>query len=125
MVDASFGFMSRGAPPTNDAQIDAFSVSATLPLIVDGPGRPAVSPGEAVDALLADPTYRSHLDATPRREWSGSEIAWEDRLWVAVLFVGRDAAWNEPVEALVGVVDAVTGEVLSAGFEERVRPGGG
>jgi hypothetical protein len=123
-VDGVFAFMSRGAYPEGDADLDEFSVSTTLSLAVLGPERDWISPGEAFDAVLSDEMYRSYLANVPRTRWTQSDISFQGDRWVTSLHFGRSEAGEEQ-NALVGVVDARTGTVLEVRVEEREPPPGG
>jgi hypothetical protein len=124
-LEATFGFMSRGMPPTGDEAIDAFIVRVGGTLTVEGEDVGYVHPGEAFDALLEDSNYRELLTDAPRGLWVESALDFVNERWEAVLYLSASDTEVEPVRALVGIVDARTGEVLSAGFEQRTRPGGG
>jgi hypothetical protein len=124
-LEATFSFMSRGMPPTGDEEVDSFSVRAGLALTVEGADVEYVHPGEAVDALLEDSAYRGLLADAPRGLWIESDLDFIDDRWEAVLYLSASDTEVEPVRALVGVVDARTGEVLDASFEQRTRPGDG
>jgi hypothetical protein len=124
-LEATFYFMSRGMPPTGDEPIDAFAVRAGLALTVEGEKVGHVHPGEAFDALLEAPGYRALLADAPRGLWIESDLDFIDERWEAVLYLSASDREVEPVRALVGIVDARTGEVLGASFEQRTRPGDG
>jgi len=124
-VDAVFSFMSRGAFPAAEEAVDQFAVEVPLPIIVEGPEVVFIGPGEAVDALLADDRYSALLTDAPRDRWVQSSIAFVDGRWEAALYLSEDDTVIDPVEALVGTVDAQTGEVIGVGMEERTRPPGG
>lgn len=124
-LEAAFDFMSRGAPPTGEEPIDAFVVRAGGTLTVEGEDVGYLHPGEAMDALLEDPGYLGLLADAPRSLWVESSLEFVDDRWEAVLWLSASDTSVDPVRALVGVVDARTGEVLDAAFEQRTRPGGG
>jgi hypothetical protein len=124
-VQAAFSYMSRGAPPAGDEAIDAFSVDVTVAVEVVGPKIDYVSPGEAVDALLSDESFRSHLADAPRELWNGRELRFVDNTWELVLFLTASDRDVEPVEAIVATVDARSGVVLSVRREDRTSPPGG
>lgn len=124
-LEATFHFMSRGAPPTGEERVDAFAVRAGLALTVEGEDVEYLHPGEAFDALLDDAGYRALLADAPRGLWIESDLDFIDERWEAVLYLSASDAEVEPVRALVGTVDARTGEVLGASFAQRTRPGDG
>ena len=126
-VDATFGFMSRGEPPSagEPVAIDRFTVATTVPLVVEGPATDLVSPGEAVDALLSDEGFRALLADAPRDLWVQSDLRFVEARWELVLYLSASGTEVEPVEALVGTVDARSGVVVDAVREPRTRPPGG
>jgi len=69
------------------------------------PSRDYLSPGEALDRLLADPTFIQQLAANPRARWTGADLAWDDERWTMELRL------QDPDEALVATIDAITGAV--------------
>lgn len=118
-VDAAFHFMSRGGRPAPEAGTDAFSVDLTLPIAIDGPEVDYLSPGEAVDALLADPAFQEHLAGAPQRRWLQSDIEFADGRWQTALYIQASATEVEPVLAIVATIDARTGVVGDVGLETR------
>ena len=96
-----------------------------MELAIAGPAVEYVSPGVALDALLADAGYQAQLADTTRREWNGQEMIFEDGRWVARLHLGRFDEGALVVPTIVGIVDARTGEVVSVTREELPRPEGG
>ncbi len=118
-VDATFHFMSRAAPPRGEVGTDAFSVHLTVPLAIDGPEVDYLGPGEAVDALLADPAYQAQLADAPLRRWLQSDIEFADGRWETALYFKASATEVEPVQALVATIDARTGAVSDVGRETR------
>lgn len=126
-VDASFTFISRGEPPAfADGEPDEFpAIGTTVPLIVEGTEIEYVSPGEAVDALLSDQGFRSLLADAPRNLWVQSDLTFMGGQWEMVVYLSASSREVEPVEALVGIVDARSGVVVEAVREPRTRPPGG
>ncbi len=124
-VDAAFHFMSRGAPPPQEAGTDVFSVDLTLPIAIDGPNVDYVSPGEAFDALLADDAFQARLADAPRGRWLRSGIEFADGRWETALYLSASDAKVEPVEAIVARIDADSGEVLDVALEDRTQVPGG
>lgn len=124
-VEATFAFMSRGEEPSFEAGVDDFLVNVEVPLTVLGPEVDYVSPGEAVDALLSDDGFRRLLADAPRDQWVQSSLTFLDDRWELVLFLSASDLEVEPIEALVGTVDARSGIVIDAGREPRTRPPGG
>ena len=122
-VDATFAFMSRGEEPSPVDATDRFSVTVSVPLVVDGPEIDLLSPGEAVDALLSDQRFRTLLADAPRDLWVQQDLTFVDSRWELVLYLSASDTEVEPVDALVGIVDARSGVVLDAMREPR-PPGG-
>jgi hypothetical protein len=107
---ATFNYGGRGDSGANE---DPFrkDVHVDVSLDVASPGTDDLSPGEAMDALLSDSTFVEKLAGTPRNRWTQSELSWAQDAWRFRLEVAG------PQEALVAVVDAVTGDV--SGVERR------
>jgi len=124
-VDAAFGFMSRGAPPSAEEGIDRFSVGLETAIVVEGPPIEYMSPGEAFDVLLADETFRDLLADVPRRMWLQSDITFIDGRFETALYFSERSSEDDPVEAIVATIDARSGIVLEVVREERAQPGGG
>jgi hypothetical protein len=122
---ATFTFESRGEPPAFDEEPESQSVTLEMALAIDGPAVEYVSPGIALDALLADADFQAQLADTTRRDWNGQEMVFEDGRWVARLHLGRFLEGATVVPTIVGMVDARTGEVVSVTLEELPRPTGG
>jgi len=80
-VDASFGFMSRGAPPSgDDVDADEPSVTLALPILVEGPEVEYVSPGERStrccrtrDSAPSWPMRRADCGSSPTSRSSGAD----------------------------------------------------
>jgi len=123
-VDVTFGFMSRGPPPEGDGG-DALSVDLSLAIVVEGPEIDYVAPGEAFDALLADEAFRAELAEVPRRMWLQSDILFVDGRWETALYFSARTSDSDPIEAIVAIVDAQSGVVVSVSREARTPPGGG
>ncbi|MGH2456405.1 MAG: hypothetical protein ACRDHD_09130 [Candidatus Limnocylindria bacterium] len=115
---ATFTYEGRGSSrPINPAAPP--EVAIQLPLAVDGTDAPALAPGQAVDAVLADSRFTSYLANAPRSRWTGSQIAWQDGTWVMALGL------EGPSEAIVARVDPVTGSVASVTLVPREPPDDG
>jgi len=125
VVEATFSFLSRGAPPAFDDVSEPMHVTVPLPLTVEGPDVAYLSPGQAFDAVLADDRYRAFLADAPRTRWRQSDLAYDDGRWIATLYLSTSSRESDEVEAIVAVVDARSGEVLSVTLEERPMPAGG
>ena len=106
-VDATFNYMSRGAPPAPGAGPAEHAVMVSVPMTVTGPELNYVAPGQVVDRVLEDPAFQRRLAEAPLERWSGSELTFEDGNWVMTLHMGG------PPEAIVATVDAVSGDVIS------------
>lgn len=106
-VDATFNYMSRGAPPAAETGTAEHVVTVSVPMTVSGPELDYVAPGQAVDRVLDDPAFQRRIAEAPRERWTGSELTFEDGNWVLTLRL------SEPTEAIIATVDAVSGEVLS------------
>lgn len=124
-VEAIFAFMSRGAPPVGPEAVDEFAVTLAMPMVIEGPPIDYVSPGEAVDALLSDEAFRALLEDAPRDLWVESRLTFVDRHWELVLYLTHSSLEVEPVEAIVGLVDARSGTPIEVVREPRTRPQGG
>ena len=124
-VDATFHYLTRGAPPVGDEPIDAFSVGVTIPIVVEGPAIDYVSPGIAVDAILADEAFRELLADAPRGLWNGQDLEYTDNTWEFALYLTASDREIDPVEAIVATVDARSGAVLGVVREPRTQPPGG
>lgn len=123
-VDATFGFMSRGAVPDVNQVDDEFVVDLTLAIVVEGPEIDYVAPGEAFDALLADEAYRTLLGDVPRRMWLQSDILFVDGRWETALYFSARTSDSDLIEAIVATVDGRSAVVLGVSREERSPPGG-
>ena len=120
-VQALHAFMTRGAAPAFDENVptDQYRVTVSVPYHVDGEDADYLSPGEAVDRVLADDAFRSEFDTISRERWTGSNIEWRDGAWV--LELGLD---HRP-EYLQATIDPLTGEVSRVQFVPREDiPGG-
>ena len=120
-VQALHAFMTRGAPPAFDENVptDQFRVTVSVPYHVDGEEAAYLSPGEAVDRVLADDAFRTEFDTLSRERWTGSNIEWRDGAWVLELGLDRRP------EYLQATVDPLTGEVSRVRFVPREDiPGG-
>ena len=106
-VDATFDYMSRGAPPAMEAGPAEHAVTVSVPMTVSGPEVDYVAPGVAVDHVLGDPAFQRRLADAPRERWTGSELTFEDGNWVMTLRL------EGPTEAITATVDAVSGDVIS------------
>ena len=123
-VEAGFSYMARGARPSLDADVDAFSVDVTLALEVEGPDVDDVGPGGAFDAIMADDSFRALLADAPRELWRQSDLRFVDGTWELAIYLEPESE-SEPTEAIVATVHARSGTVLDATREERQQPGGG
>ncbi len=104
VAEATFGYMGRGSV-SPEASPDDYQVTVRVALDVEGPAIEYLSPGEAMDLLLADPTFIQQLAANPRVRWTGADLTWDDERWTVELRL------ENPDEALVATIDAVTGAV--------------
>lgn len=120
-VDATFNFMSRGAPPATEAGTDEHAVTVSVPMNVDGPNIDYIAPGEAVDRVLENSTFQANLADAPRRDrWVESVLTFGDGNWVLSLYL------EGPTEAIVATVDAVSGDVIAVEIDPNPdRPGDG
>ena len=120
-VQALHAYMTRGAPPAFDQDIptDQYRVTVSVPYHVDGNDAAYLSPGEAVDRVLADDAFRSEFDALSRDRWTGSNLEWRDGAWVLELGLDRRP------EYLQATVDPLTGAVSGVQLVPRDDlPGG-
>lgn len=119
-VTADFHYDARGsARPTHEPlPPDQPSVSVEVQLIVTGSEIDYLSPAQAVDRLLEDETFAAELSQRPVERWLGAEIEFADGTWAFELRL------DSPPEALVGRVDAVSGEVTGVEVEPRGDPYG-
>jgi len=120
-VSVKFGYMSRGAPPGFNAEVelDQFSVGFDFTVDVLGPDLAYLSPGQAMDRLLANEEYQALLADSPRERWGQSEIHFVDGVWIASLELSASGASIDPIEAIVGEVDALTGDVTHVRLDPR------
>lgn len=124
-IVATFAFEARGEPPGFEDEPEPQVVSLPTTLVIEGPALDYISPGAAFDALLENDEYQRLLADAPRRMWVSSEIGLDGSRWVAALFLDPEDDASPPTEAIVGEVDARTGEVLRVAREPRTRPGDG
>ena len=75
--------------------------------------------------MLSDEGFRALLADAPRGLWVQSDISFVGSRWEIVVYLSASDREVEPVDALVGTVDARSGVVLEAAREPRERPGGG
>jgi hypothetical protein len=87
-------------------------VGVQVSLDVEGPARDYISPGEALDLLLADETFIRLLAENPRTQWNSSTLRWGDEAWQ--LEIAQEASHG----SLVATVDAISGAVSGV----AVRP---
>jgi hypothetical protein len=114
-VTATFAYVGRG-DIAQDAASNDQTVSVDLSLTVDTPSQAYLAPGEAVDQVLADPSFLTHFEDAPRSRWQESTIAFEGGVWMMRLHL------ETPAEAIVASVDALTGEVLSVALDPNPPP---
>jgi hypothetical protein len=102
--EATFGYMGRGDLPPD---VDPFgrSVAVSVSLDVEAPATVYLSPGQAVDALLAEPMFVELLAEAPRERWTEVRLSWDEETWAFELRL------DQPKGALVANVDAITGVV--------------
>lgn len=124
-IVATFAFETRGEPPGFEDEPEPQIVSLPMTLVIEGPALDYISPGAAFDALLENDEYQRLLADAPRRMWVSSEIELEGSRWIAALFLDPEDDASPPTEAIVGEVDARTGQVLRVAREPRTRPGDG
>lgn len=124
-IVATFAFESRGEPPGFEDEPEPQVVSLQMTLVIEGPALDYISPGVAFDALLEHDGYQGLLADAPRRMWVSSDIQLEGSRWVAALFLDPEDDASPPTEAIVGEVDARTGEVLRVAREPRTHPNDG
>jgi hypothetical protein len=112
VAESVFAYQGRGDV---DGDADPFRkrVGVQVSLDVEGPSREYVSPGEAVDLLLADETFIQLLADNPRTQWNSSTLRWVAESWQL------EIAQEVPYDPLVATVDAITGAV--SGVEVRPR----
>jgi len=117
-ISARFGYVSRGAAPGPDggAGPNTLGVTVDFTFDVQGPYVAYLSPGLAMDRLLASDEYRALLADAPRERWQHAEMQFVDRLWFAVLEVSTVA---DSIDTIVGEVNAVTGEVVDVSITHR------
>lgn len=111
LAETAFGYQGRGDVPP-DADPFGQQISVSVSLDVDGPQREYLTPGAAMDALLADETFIRLLAENPRTQWNSSTLRWIDESWQL------EIAQEVPYGPLVATVDAITGAVSDV----EVRP---
>jgi hypothetical protein len=104
LAESTFYYMGRGSV-SPDAHPAEHEVSVRVALDVEGPSRDYLSPGEAIDLLLADAEFVRQLAANPRERWTGADLTWDDEQWTIELRL------QGPDEALVATIDAISGAV--------------
>jgi len=104
VAEATFFYMGRGTVPP-DARPDEHKVTIRVALDVEGSAREYLSPGLALDFLLADPMFIQQLAANPRARWTGADLTWHDEQWTLELRL------QAPDQALVATIDAISGRV--------------
>ena len=105
-VVATFAYDGRGAPPDySQGEIPKRTVSVAAELVIDGHGAEYVSPGVAVDHVLADEHFIEALDEAPRSRWSGIDLEYQDGTWILQIDL------HSPAEAIYAIVDGASGEV--------------
>lgn len=115
-VEITFEFW-RGTEPDLPPDTEPETVALQIPLVVEGPEVHWISPGVAIDALLADARLVAILDEHPRELWRGGEIAFEDGTWIATYWFANARADDEPSARLVGAIHARTGQVEDVRLE--------
>lgn len=111
-VEGGFAFMARGARPVLSPPPDGFKAAVTLPLTIVGPPLDQLSRGEAVDVVLADPSFQSLLADAPRTLWLGSSLDYDDGIWTMTLRLGASAQDVGVAREIVATVDAASGTLL-------------
>jgi hypothetical protein len=110
VAESIFVYQGRGDLPS-DGDRSEKQVRVQVSLDVEGPARDYVSPGEAMDLLLADETFIRLLADNPRTQWNSSTLRWLDEAWQ--LEIAQEASHG----SLVATVDAISGAV--SGVEVR------
>ena len=104
-VTLALGYLGREPDPDLDdvpSPIEASGVVVIEPATVP----PGISPAQAMDTVLADPTFAAWLARLPLERWDGGDLRYGDRQWRFT--VGFDMGEGE---ARVRV-DAISGLVL-------------
>jgi hypothetical protein len=112
VAEATFGYAGRGDLPQNSDPF-ARSLTVAVSLDVEPPDTDYLSPGEAMDALLADTTFVRLLAEAPRERWTEARLQWAGDAWDFALHL------DSPNERLVATVDVVTGAVSGVAVVER------
>jgi hypothetical protein len=107
VVSASFPFLARMAagPFLGDPLDDRRPIDVQLPFAIDGAPVVAISPGQAMDAVLRHAPFTAWLANVPRTRWYGGEVEYGIGVWVFTLRVGM------PDERAIVTVDATSGAV--------------
>jgi hypothetical protein len=112
-VAAVFPYLGpdAGSGPNIDPSDLGHAIRVAVPVVVTPPDRPLLSPGEAIDAALADPAFSSFLMAAgPMAAWEGVDLESPEGAYVVILYVNHQAGR--------ATVDRRTGSVS---FEVRPR----
>jgi hypothetical protein len=104
VAESTFFYMGRGTVPP-EARPDEHQVTIRVALDVEPPARDYLSPGLALDLLLADPEFIQQLAANPRERWTGADLSWDDERWIMELRL------RDPDQAIIATVDAISGNV--------------
>jgi hypothetical protein len=111
VAESIFVYQGRGDQPSDEDPSEK-QVGVQVSLDVEGPARDYISPGEALDLLLADETFIRLLAENPRTQWNSSTLRWGDEAWQ--LEIAQEASHG----SLVATVDAISGAVSGV----AVRP---
>jgi hypothetical protein len=114
LLASEFQYIGRGdAAPPEVGPTNRKAVAIQVSVTVDTPAIDYLGAGEAVDRLLEHQPFLDLLEDAPRiGRWTGSYLHFMDGVWMMALYL------ENPEEAIVATVDAVTGEVTGVVLDE-------
>jgi hypothetical protein len=110
-LGAAFPLIARGRPQDPaafDAGQDVRPIELELPLTIAGNDQDVLSPGLAIDALLADPVFASWLVTHPPDGWAGERLHFRDGAWEFELNLRTSQVARARIGARTGAIVELT-----------------
>jgi hypothetical protein len=122
IIEASFHIDGRGEIDSTGSRPDIDEPHrVSVPFMVTGPDIDWISPGLAMDAILADAGFQD--EAGSIEVAGGHKLKFVDGVWILHVYSGHpDFESGRPVEAVVARVDGRTGELLDVTRDPDVDP---
>jgi hypothetical protein len=117
-VETGFSYLSRGAPPVGATADLLKRIDLSMPWEVEGPTVDYLSPGEAMDQLLADATLLELLEPVVPERWFESAITFGEERWTFELTVAVAPDSHVVTGSIRATIDARTGDVTDVHWVE-------